>query len=64
MCWPSPRRRCAESFRPSRPWCQCQTKTMSCSGSIQMVFEPLPIAAKLDAGALGHCFCLVFSHHR
>ena len=46
------------------PWCQCHTKTISCSGSIQIVFEPLPIAAKLDAGALGHCRCLVFSHQR
>ena len=46
------------------PWCQCHTNTMSSSGSIQMVFPPLPMAAKLDAGPLGHCFCFVFSHHR
>jgi hypothetical protein len=29
---------------------------MSCSGSIQIAFDPLPSAAKLDAGAPGHCF--------
>ena len=46
------------------PWCQCHTNTMSWSGSIQMVFDPLPTAAKLDAGPLGHCFFCVFSHHR
>src|ERR1017187_2727296 len=33
---------------------QCQTNTTSCWGSIQMVFEPLPRAAKLDAGPFGH----------
>jgi hypothetical protein len=46
------------------PRCQCHTKTRSCSGSIQIVFDPLPSAAKLDAGALGHCFFCVLSHHR
>jgi len=27
------------------------------------VLEPLPSAAKLEAGPLGHCFRVVFSHH-
>ena len=30
----------------------------------EIVFEPLPIAAKLLAGALGHCFFFVLSHQR
>jgi hypothetical protein len=43
---------------------QCQTSTTSWSGSIQTMFPPFPMAAKLEAGPLGHCFCFVFSHHR
>jgi hypothetical protein len=42
---------------------QCQTSTTSWSGSIQTMFPPFPIAAKLEAGPLGHCFCFVLSHH-
>src|SRR5665213_455545 len=43
---------------------QCQTNTISCSGSIHIVLPPWPMAAKAEAGPLGHCFCLVFSHQR
>jgi len=46
------------------PWCHRQTTTRSCSGSIQIVLVPFPIAAKLVAGADGHFFFCVLSHHR
>src|SRR5439155_3966182 len=47
-----------------RSRCQRQTTTRSCSGSIQIVFEPAPSAAKLVRGALGHCLPCEFNHQR
>jgi len=47
-----------------RSRCQRQTTTRSWSGSIQIVFEPAPIAAKLLRGASGHCLPWVLSHQR
>src|SRR2546427_8771906 len=47
-----------------RSRCQRQTTTRSCSGSIQIVFEPAPSAAKLVRGVLGHCLPCVFNHQR